>query len=40
MAQAIRQACLKIFWALLGLFTPKAEPGWKKSKKRNDLDFA
>lgn len=40
MVKAIRQACLKIFWALLGLFSPKAGAGWKKSKKRNDLDFA
>jgi len=40
MAQAIRQACLKIFWGLLNLFSHKVGRGWKKSGKSNDLDFA
>ena len=40
MVKAIRQACLKIFWAVLRLTARKPKTGWIKSKKHNDLDFA
>lgn len=40
MVKAIRQACLNVFWAFLRLTGRKPKPGWTKSKKRNNLDFA
>lgn len=40
MVKAIRQACLNIFWAIVRLTGRKPKPGWSKSTKKNDLDFA
>jgi hypothetical protein len=40
MVKAIRQACLRVFWAFLRLTARKPKARWVKSKKGNDLDFA
>lgn len=39
MAPAIRRIVLKIFWLVVRMVTAPAPPGWRPSRKRNDLRF-
>lgn len=39
MASAIRRIGLTLFWLLARLVTAPVRTGWRRSRKRNDLDF-